>query len=101
MARTVPLLATLEASVTSSQHARKSMETELVAMQAERDTANASAASATGELVEARELAKAAGAKQRKAELQVKTLEEENGVLQAEIKRAKRGHAEARKARQV
>jgi hypothetical protein len=101
IARTDEREATLEASVTSSQHARKSMETELVAMQAERDTANASAASATGELVEARELAKAAGAKQRKAELQVKTLEEENGVLQAEIKRAKRGHAEARKARQV
>ena len=93
--------ADLEASVATSQRARKSMETDLVAMQAERDGARAAVESALGELAEACELAKAAGVKQRKAEAQVKTLEEENGVLQSEIKRAKTGHAEARKARQV
>ena len=84
-----------------SERARKSMETELVAMQAERDGAKVSVASAMGELTEARELAKAAGLKQRKAESKVKSLEEENGVLQSEIKRVREGHAEAHKARQV
>ena len=51
-------------------------------------------------MTEARELAKAAGLKQRKAESKVKSLEE-NGVLQSEIKRVREGHAEAHKADQV